>query len=109
MCNIDSSALSMRLSRNAICKKEKAAIVSRFLHIVITAPSPVLMSFQCCVLVPLRSYTSVVAADGVCMENVAHWVCLCPSVLSPRCRRAGEVDPRLRGNYPPSHPSTPGM
>lgn len=34
------------------------------------------MSFQCCVLVSVVLHT---ATDGVCMENVAHWVCVCLS------------------------------
>lgn len=66
----------------------------------------IIMSFQCCVWCAWVLWPLVVC---VCMENIAHWVCLCPSALSPRCRWTGEVDPRLRGNYPPSHPPTPGM
>lgn len=41
-------------------------------------------------------------------RNIAHRACLCACGRSQRCRRAREVDPRLRGNDPAAHPPTPG-
>lgn len=80
--------------------------VSTWIHSLINCFTSTPCHFSVCVSVPSACNTCVMA---VCMENLAHWACLCVSALSPRCRRAGEVDPRLRGNYPPSHPPTPGM
>lgn len=47
----------------------------------------------------------------VCARMCKSWLTGCVGVLtlSPRCRWAGEVDPRLRGNYSTSHLTAPGM